>query len=170
MMCPTCQSPSRVLETRREEHGDAVRRRRQCRSCGRRFTTYERRESEPLFVRKRSGERQRFDRVKLRAALLRAAHKRPVDAEAIETIVHRVEAEADRGGGEMPAQRIGELCLSALRELDAGAYLQFAGTLPSPNAEIAVAGLSDSGVGSVRAPRKDPEFTPKAVTRRGLDE
>ena len=85
---------------------------------------------------KRDGERQRFDHVKLRGALLRAAHKRPVEPAAIEAVVGRIEAEVARGGGELSAQRIGELCLDELHALDAGAYLQFAGTLAQPEAAI----------------------------------
>ena len=85
---------------------------------------------------KRDGERQRFDHTKLRVALLRAAHKRPVEPVAIESVVGRIEAEIARAGGELPAQRIGELCLAELRALDTGAYLQFAGTLAQPEAAI----------------------------------
>ena len=138
MTCPSCERSTQVLETREAEAGTAVRRRRECPSCGRRFTTYERREPDPLYVIKRDGERQRFDHVKLRGALLRAAHKRPVAPAAIEAVVDRIEAEVSRAGGELSAQRIGELCLDELRALDTGAYLQFAGTLEKP--EIAISG------------------------------
>ena len=136
MTCPSCQRPTRVLESRHAEDGGAIRRRRECPACGRRFTTYERREPDPLFVIKRDGERQRFDHVKLRGALLRAAHKRPVEPAAIEAVVGRIEAEVARAGGELSSQRIGELCLDELRALDTGAYLQFAGTLAQPEAAI----------------------------------
>src|SRR5436305_3777631 len=138
MTCPSCQRPTRVLESRRAEAGAAIRRRRECPSCGRRFTTFERREPDPLYVIKRDGERQRFDHNKLRAALLRAAHKRPVEPVAIESVVGRIEAEMARAGGELAAQRIGELCLAELRALDPGAYLEFAGTLEQP--ELAISG------------------------------
>jgi transcriptional repressor NrdR len=140
-----------VLETRRVDGENAVRRRRQCGSCGRRFTTFERLEHGPLYVRKRSGQRQRFDRVKLRAALLRAAHKRPVSAADVEALVDRVEMSAEGAGGEVSAERVGELCLQGLRDLDRGAYLQFAGTLPDPIADFATVGPA----GSVR-PDGDP--------------
>jgi transcriptional repressor NrdR len=138
MTCPTCHQPTRVLESRRAEAGAAIRRRRECASCGRRFTTFERREPDPLDVIKRDGERQRFDHTKLRAALLNAAHKRPVGPVAIEAVVGRIESEVARAGGELSAQRIGELCLAELRALDTGAYLQFAGTLADP--ELAISG------------------------------
>jgi transcriptional repressor NrdR len=164
--CPACNRPSRVLETRSAEDGAALRRRRACEHCGERFTTYERREPDSLFVRKRGGERQRFDRTKLRAALLRAAHKRPVTAHDVERIVERIEREVTAAGGELSADRLGELCLEDLRELDLGAYLQYAGTLPVPKAEFAAAAAR----GSVRARREDAESTPKAAQRRGFNE
>jgi transcriptional repressor NrdR len=127
--CPRCDRSTSILETRRAEGGAALRRRRECSSCGHRFTTYERAVPETLEVIKRDGHRQPFDRGKLRSALLRASHKRDVDPRRLEAIVERVEAEA-RLTGELPAQRIGELCLEGLEQLDRGAYLQFAGTLP----------------------------------------
>jgi transcriptional repressor NrdR len=133
-----------VLESRRAEDGAALRRRRECVACSHRFTTFERRDREPLFVRKRSGARQRFDRTKLRAALIRAAHKRPVSANDVEALVDRVEGAIESAGGELGAERIAASCLEGLRELDAGAYLQFAGTLPSAPPDLATAGTSDS--------------------------
>jgi transcriptional repressor NrdR len=133
-----------------------MRRRRECSACGHRFTTFERRPPEPLDVLKRDGERQRFDRTKLRAALLRSTHKRQVTAAEIEALVDRVELAAATAGGELSAERIGELCLEGLREVDYGAYLQFLGTLPAPaqraaqNPEFA----ESSAAGSVRGDRE----------------
>jgi transcriptional regulator NrdR family protein len=113
---------------------------------------------------KRGGERQRFDRMKLRAALLRAAHKRPVAASEIESIVDRIELTASDSGGELSSERVGELCLSELRQLDRGAYLQFAGTLPSvPPSPEAAAALA-ARAGSVRGARKDAESTRKTAS------
>jgi transcriptional repressor NrdR len=157
--CPACESPSHVLESRRADDGASVRRRRECDSCGRRFTTYERREREPLLVTKRDGERQRFDRTKLRAALLRAAHKRPVEAHDVEVIVEQIEREIEASGGGLSSARVSELCLAGLRELDYGAYLQYAGTLPALNAEIASDGAPDPPEGSVR-PESDHPVLP----------
>ena len=119
-----------MLETRSAEGGAALRRRRECRECGRRFTSFERREHEPAWVIKRDGKRQRFNRQKLRGALVRASHKRDVDPRALDLIVDGVEREAEDAGGEIQAARIGELCLEGLEPLDRGAFLQFAGTLP----------------------------------------
>lgn len=105
-----------------------MRRRRECPGCGRRFTTFERREREPAWVRKRSGERQPFNADKLRAALGRAAHKRPVAPADLDALVERIGFEAERAkGSELSSERVRALCLEGLGEIDAGAYLQFAG-------------------------------------------
>jgi transcriptional repressor NrdR len=170
VICPNCNSPSRVLESRAADGGASTRRRRECTACAHRFTTYERRVPDPLFVIKRDGERQPFDPSKLRAGLLRAAHKRPVSASQVEAIVERIASEVERAGGELSAQRTSELCLSELRELDPGAYLQFRGTLADPDAAISgPSDVSDPG-GSVRATRKDAELPARAASRRGNDE
>jgi transcriptional repressor NrdR len=147
MECPNCQSNTRVLESRPAQEGRAVRRRRECTSCGERFTTFERIAVDRLWVRKRDGRRQPFDAEKLRGALVRAAHKRPVSAADIHGVVAAVEGATTANGGVIDAPRIGEICLKRLSELDRGAYLQFAGTLPDFNPEI---GESAAG-GSVRA-------------------
>jgi len=138
-----------------------VRRRRSCPSCSHRFTTFERAASEPRFVRKRSGELQRFDRAKLRAALLRSTHKRQVSATDVESLVDRVELAVDAAGSELGAERIGELCLEGLADLDQGAYLQFLGTLPSSTADFAgtAPGLS------VRDGGQHAKFPPKPLGR-----
>lgn len=114
------------MESRPAEEGLAVRRRRLCPACQHRFTTYERREHARLFVRKRDGERQSFDREKLRSGLVRAAHKRPVSGAQVERLIAGIENEAAKAGGEIEAQRVGELCLEGLAGLDRVAYLQFA--------------------------------------------
>lgn len=127
--CPRCDSTTKTLETRRVPDG-AVRRRRECSSCGHRFTTYERAVPEVLEVVKRDGHVQPFDRDKLLGALVRASHKRDVDPRRLEAIADRIEREARDAGGRLSAERIGELCLDGLERIDRGAYLQFAGTLP----------------------------------------
>jgi len=146
MECPNCQSNTRVLESRAAQDGRAVRRRRECTSCGERFTTFERVAVDRLWVTKRDGRRQPFDAEKLRGALVRAAHKRPVSAADIHGVVAAVEGAATARGGIIEAAAIGEICLKRLADLDRGAYLQFAGTLPDFNPEI---GQSATG-GSVR--------------------
>jgi len=154
MECPRCEGPTKVLESRRAEHGAALRRRRECASCGHRFTTFERRERPALRVRKRDGKSQRFDRTKLRAALLRSTHKRQVSPADVESLVEQVAVAIEVAGGELDAERVGELCLAGLRQLDEGAYLQFLGTLPSPNAEFAESAVA----GSVRGARESAEL------------
>jgi transcriptional repressor NrdR len=127
--CPRCDSQTKTLETRRVPDG-ATRRRRECGSCGHRFTTYERAVPEAPQVIKRDGSRQPFDREKLLGSLTRASHKRDVDPRRLSLIVDVVERELREKGGELSASRIAELCLEGLAKLDRGAYLQFAGTLP----------------------------------------
>lgn len=130
MTCPQCQGETRVLESRTAEGGAAIRRRRLCKSCGARFTSFERAAATGLAVEKRDGRRQPFNAEKLRGALTRAAHKRSVSASQVSAAVSRVEAEATANGGLIGAARISELCLEHLASIDRGAYLQFAGTLP----------------------------------------
>jgi transcriptional repressor NrdR len=158
-----------VLESRRADDGAATRRRRECAGCGHRFTTFERRDREPLHVLKRGGERQRFDRTKLRAALLRSTHKRQVGATEVEALVDRVELAIETGGGELSAERIGELCLQGLRDIDQGAYLQFLGTLPSPNAQFAESAAEGSVRGareSASLPAQTAEQGPESLEKR----
>jgi transcriptional repressor NrdR len=164
MTCPDCDRPTRVLESRRADGGASTRRRRECPACGRRFTTYERRERGPMSVLKRSGERQRFDRAKLRAALLHSAHKRPVSAADVERLVERIAIAIEAAGGELEAQRIGELCLEGLAELDRGAYLQFLGTLPAgAGADTEMPDFAESpAAGSVRGARESASLPAQA--------
>jgi transcriptional repressor NrdR len=137
-----------------------VRRRRECEACGNRITTYERIEADRLWVRKRGGGRQRFDLVKLRASLARAAHKRPIAGGELDDLAERVGAEVERAGGELEAAQIGSLCLDGLAALDRGAYLQYLGTLDAPpGAAVAVGNAAASEhrpePGSVRAASED---------------
>jgi transcriptional repressor NrdR len=127
MRCPFCDDgESQVVDSRLSEAGDAVRRRRRCRSCDRRFTTYERYDQGPVYIRKRSGGREPFDRAKLLAGLERAAIKRPIEHEQLEAVVDRIVAEVRSRGGEPSADEVGELALRGLRSLDAVAYVRFA--------------------------------------------
>ena len=144
-----------MIETRPADASAAIRRRRACDGCGHRLTTYERVVAERRWVRKRSGERQRFDGAKLRGSLAGAAHKRPVSGDDLDRIVERVAAEAERVGGELDAVRVSELCLAGLAELDRGAYLQYLGTLEhaGDGGNLDLAAISDpsGAAGSVRA-------------------
>ena len=131
MQCPICGHKTRVIETRSVEDGGATRRRRACEGCGERLTTFERIETRGLYVRKRDGGRELFDREKVLGGLLRAAHKRPVDRAALEQLADRITSEAIAAGGELPAARIGDLALAGLRTLDRVAYMQFAAVYKS---------------------------------------
>jgi transcriptional repressor NrdR len=129
MRCPFCGAEdSSVLDSRPVEEGYAIRRRRQCVQCGRRFTTYERRETSTLLsVIKKDGSREPFDREKILSGLLRAIVKRPVTRERLEQLVNDVEMELlSSGESEVPAARIGELVLKRLRDVDQVAYVRFA--------------------------------------------
>lgn len=128
MLCPFCQhSDHRVVESRVPEAKDAIRRRRECQSCARRFTTYERVEDAPLVVIKRSGEREPFDRLKLLDGLIRACHKRRVSTGILEVAVRDIENELrNRLRGEIRANQIGELVLRRLKDIDQVAYIRFA--------------------------------------------
>lgn len=128
MRCPHCEhEESKVLDSRPVEDGAAIRRRRECLRCGRRFTTYERVDHIPLMVVKRDGRREPFNRDKILAGLVKAAGKRPISMEALETLVQAVEREIrNRGEREVPSVRIGEMVMERLRHLDDVAYVRFA--------------------------------------------
>src|SRR3954451_18153298 len=125
MQCPFCgSSQHRVVDSR--EAADAIRRRRECESCGERFTSYERAESVRMYVVKRDGRREPFDREKLLRGLQRAAAKRPIDAERLDELVDSIQAAVRRRGGEAPAEWVGELALGGLARLDRVAAVMFA--------------------------------------------
>jgi transcriptional repressor NrdR len=118
---------TRVIDSRLSEGKDAIRRRRECISCGKRFTTYERREPLRLVVIKRDGTREPFDRAKLRAGITKACAKRPVPEEEIEYMVDEIEAELrERRRHEVTSRRLGDMVLVRLRRLDMVSYLRFA--------------------------------------------
>ena len=128
MKCPYCgYKESKVIDSRPAEEGSSIRRRRECLSCAKRFTTYETVESLPMVVIKKDGSRQSFDKSKLLNGMLRACEKRPVPFSQLEGIANEIEQalqnEMDR---EVPSARIGELVMDRLREVDEVAYVRFA--------------------------------------------
>jgi len=128
MRCPYCSSEdTQVKDSRGAEDGAAIRRRRQCLSCGQRFTTFERVQLRELNVIKRSGRRVRFDREKLMRSVSMALQKRPMDRDRVEhmisSIVRRLESEGDL---EVKSRRIGKLVMEALANLDQVAYVRYA--------------------------------------------
>lgn len=128
MRCPYCKhTESRVLESRSTEEDSAIRRRRACLACDGRFTTYERIETVPLYVVKRDGTRQPFDRQKILQGMLIACRKRPVPLAVLEEAASRIEAEIrNRLESEIPTEWIGQLVMAELRKIDQVAYVRFA--------------------------------------------
>ncbi len=128
MKCPFCSyEESKVIDSRPTDEGEKIRRRRECISCGKRFTTYEIIESVPIIVVKKDKSRQAFDRIKLFNGMLRACEKRPVSIEQIDKVVSEIEAELQNSlDREVTSVRIGELVMDKLKELDEVAYVRFA--------------------------------------------
>ena len=128
MRCPFCKvDDDRVVDSRVRQGGSVIRRRRACRSCGRRYTTLERVERTPLRVIKKDGSRVPFDRAKILQGLLKACYKRPVSRESLEEAIDAVEAAiGERLEPEVPSTVIGELVMGRLRQLDQVAYVRFA--------------------------------------------
>ena len=126
--CPFCgYEESKVIDSRPTDEGEKIRRRRECISCGKRFTTYEIIESVPIVVVKKDKSRQAFDRVKLFNGMLRACEKRPVSIEQLDKVVSEIEAELQNSlDREVTSVHIGELVMDKLKELDEVAYVRFA--------------------------------------------
>jgi transcriptional repressor NrdR len=126
--CPYCkQDDDRVVNSRTSAEGASVKRRRECRRCRRRYTTYERMEQSPLRVIKKDGNRENFSRSKLLEGVLKACHKRPASTDAVEGMVDEIERELHgRFENEVPSSVIGEMVMQRLRELDQVAFIRFA--------------------------------------------
>lgn len=128
MRCPFCnQDNTRVVDSRPVEDSNAIRRRRMCDACGKRFTTYEKVETIPLIVIKKDQNREPYDRAKIEAGVLRACHKRPIPTEKITELVDSVETEIfNKELREISSSEIGEMVMDRLKELEAVAYVRFA--------------------------------------------
>ena len=128
MKCPFCGHPEdKVVDSRESKEGHAIRRRRECLSCERRYTTYERVDEIPYMIVKKDNRREKFDRQKILAGLLRACEKRPVSMNQLEAIVNEAEGFfAESTDRERPSSEIGQLLMDRLRELDKVAYVRFA--------------------------------------------
>jgi len=128
MKCPFCgHLEDKVVDSRESREGDVIRRRRECLDCGRRFTSYERIDEIPYMVVKKDGSREKFDRQKLSAGLLKACEKRPVSITQLEGIVNEVEYFVQEANDrERSTQEIGEMLMERLRRLDKVAYVRFA--------------------------------------------
>ena len=128
MKCAYCGcTQSRVVDSRQSEDGTSIRRRRECESCGRRFTTYERIDMVPLMVIKKDQTREAFDVGKLRSGIVKACEKRPVPLEKIDELVRDIEQKLNnQTDSEITSKMIGELVMDGLKSLDEVAYVRFA--------------------------------------------
>ncbi len=128
MTCPFCgHMQDRVIDSRESKEGDSIRRRRQCLSCEKRFTTYERIDEVPYMVVKKDGRREKFDRQKVLGGLLKASEKRPISVSRLSELVNQVEAMVmDSPDREISTTAIGEYLMDSLKEFDKIAYVRFA--------------------------------------------
>ena len=128
MKCPYCgHLGDKVVDSRESKEGEAIRRRRECLECGRRFTSYERIDEIPYMVVKKDGRRERFERPKFVAGLLKACEKRPVRVSSLEAVADRIEsALQEKPEREMTTEEIGAFVMSELKNLDKVAYVRFA--------------------------------------------
>jgi transcriptional repressor NrdR len=126
--CPFCgHLGDKVVDSRESKEGEVIRRRRECLDCGRRFTSYERIDEIPYMVVKKDGSRERFERQKLIAGLLKACEKRPVSVAALEAVADKVEAALqDKAEKEISTEEIGAFVMQELKRLDKVAYVRFA--------------------------------------------
>lgn len=128
MRCPACGNPeSKVVDSRPSEDGTAIRRRRECLSCGRRFTTYERLGDNPLLIIKADGSSEAYDRQKFMRGLLIACAKRPISPEQIASLIDSIETELRNASkSEIKSKELGDMALVRLAKLDVVAYVRFA--------------------------------------------
>ena len=128
MKCPFCNHlQDKVVDSRESKEGEAIRRRRECLACERRYTTYERIDEVPYMVIKKDGRREKFDRQKVLNGLLKACEKRPVSMGKLSEMVNQVESKvSDSADREISTRDVGEFLMDHLRELDKIAYVRFA--------------------------------------------
>ena len=128
MKCPYCNHlDTKVIDSRPIDDGTAIRRRRICDACGKRFTTYEKVETIPLLIIKKDNTRENYDRSKIADGLLRACHKRPVPLKDINAMIDGIESDIfNREEREIPSSVIGEMVMDRLKDLDSVAYVRFA--------------------------------------------
>lgn len=128
MRCQYCScTDSKVIDSRPTDDGNSIRRRRECTNCGRRFTTYEKVEMNPLFVVKKDGRRELFDSQKIKAGIVHACDKLPVSIQEIDDIVGRIEQQCYSAmEGEITTERVGDMVMAELKQLNDVAYVRFA--------------------------------------------
>ena len=127
MECPYCHNIETKVTDSRDTGALSIRRRRECLKCGKRFTTYEHIEMQPIYVIKKDGRREKFERQKIRHGIEKACEKRPVNHEKIEELIEKIEEKTRRSGKEeIESKQIGEYVMEVLKETDHVAYIRFA--------------------------------------------
>ena len=128
MKCPFCSAAdTKVIDSRPADDNSSIRRRRQCETCGKRFTTYEKLETMPLMVIKKDESRENYDRAKIESGVLHSCHKRPVSTQQIDALIDSIENQIFKmEEKEVPTSVIGELVMDKLKDLDEVAYVRFA--------------------------------------------
>lgn len=128
MKCPYCnEADTKVIDSRPADDNSSIRRRRQCESCGKRFTTYEKLETMPLMVIKKDNSRETYDRSKIEAGVIHSCHKRPVSTQQIDMMIDAIENQVfNMEEKEVETSVIGELVMDQLKEVDEVAYVRFA--------------------------------------------
>ncbi len=128
MKCPFCSCiDTKVLDSRPNDDRTAIRRRRECEKCKKRFTTYEKIETIPLIVIKKDNNREAYDRTKIEKGVLKACYKRPVSADRLEKLIEDIENDIyTAGGAEIKSTKIGEIVMDRIKEVDQVAYVRFA--------------------------------------------
>ena len=126
VLCPVCHHDSKVVETRLNDNGTTIRRRRECTYCGKRFTTYEKIEDMPLIVLKKDGRKELFDGSKILKGLVKACEKRPISLEQLEEFVDEVERDLKNNYTEVHSEVIGQTVMAKLIALEEVSYVRFA--------------------------------------------
>ena len=126
VLCPVCHHDGKVVETRLNDNGTTIRRRRECKYCGKRFTTYEKIEDMPLIVLKKDGRKELFDGSKILKGLVKACEKRPISLEQLEEFVDEVERDLKNNYTEVHSEVIGQTVMDKLIALDEVSYVRFA--------------------------------------------
>jgi len=163
MRCPFCgHIEDKVVDSRESREGDAIRRRRECLKCGRRFTSYERLEEVPILIVKKDGRREPFDRQKLLRGIMSACQKRPVSLATLEEAAGDIQAKLmELPDREVPSRQLGELVMDALKQIDSVAYVRFASVYRDfkdlPDFVKALEGLMP---GAAPVPRLGPRLVP----------
>ncbi len=173
MRCPFCgHTEDKVVDSRESREGEAIRRRRECLKCGRRFTSYERLEEVPLIIVKKDGRREPFDRQKLLKSLAIACQKRPVSLPQLEEVAGDIQARLlEQPDREVPSRELGELVMDHLKHLDSVAYVRFASVYRDfkdlPDFVKALEGLMKSGAATPPSVAVHPPLPKVPLTKAG---